>query len=254
MRLKFSLWALYDADNDLFENLVLPDGIDNDEAGNMVEDLMAETLDMDLIYTDANYMKWYIGVWSRKKLWEWQKIWDALQVAFSPIENYDRIEDTTDAKDITDTKNWADDHTRTLNLSDDHTTTNNLAHDTTETRNLQNSPTTTVSTAAYDSSSYQAKEQTAVVGSDTGTVRNAGTDTGTQRNAGTNSGTERNAGTDTGTLRSAGTNTRTSHIHGNIGVTKSTEMLKEYVDLYNNICFEDVFITDFIRQFIRMVY
>ena len=254
MRLKFSLWALYDADNELFENLVLPDGIDSEEADNMLQDLMAETIDMDLIYTDAEYMKWYIGVWSKKKLFEWQKIWDALQVTFSPIENYDRIEDTTDAKDITDTKNWSDDHTRTDNLADDHTTTNDLAHDYTETRDLRNSPVTETQTAAYDSATYQAKEKVTVTGSDTGTDRNVGTDTGTQRTAGSNTGTQRIAGTDSGTLRSAGTNIRTSHIHGNIGVTKSTEMLKEYVDLYNNICFEDVFIADFIRQFIRMVY
>lgn len=251
MRVKMSLLALYKANPDLFEELELPEGADANE---IIPNLLLETADRDTLYTDAEFMQTYIGIWSHKMMEEWQLVFDALNKEYDPIENYDRIEDTTDATDITDTKNWSDDHTRTDNLADDHTVTNNLAHDYTETRNLANGNTRTTTTAAYDSNTYQNKEQIADVGSDTGTDRNAGTDTGTVRTAGSNTGSQRFAGTDTGTLRKAGTVIRSSRIHGNIGVRTSTEILKEYIDYRSKVCFADIVIQDFIHQFISLVY
>ena len=254
MRTKYSLLALLRDNPDLFSEWCWPEDLTSEEIENILDNLVAETIDRDIIWTDAEYMQHYIGIWSKRKCWEWTKLLDALSVEFNPIENYDRQEDTTDATDITDTKNWADDHTITNNLADDHTVTNNLAHDYTETRNLANGNTRTTETSAYDSANYQAKEKITDSGSDTGTDRNAGTDTGTVRTAGSNTGTQRTAGTDTGTLRKAGTVTRTSRIHGNIGVTTSVALLREYLQLYGDICFEDIVINDFITQFVRLVY
>ena len=180
----------------------------------IVSNLLMETMDRDVLYKDPDFMKSAIGYWSQKKMEEWQLLYDALQIEYAPLDNYDRYEESTDATDLTDTRNLADDHT--------------------ETRDLANGGTVTGSTAAYDSSTLATRDQTVASGTDTGTVRHAGTDTGT--------------------VRKAGTVTRTSHIRGNIGVTTSTQMLKEYMDYRGSVCFDDIVIHDFIMQFIRLVY
>ena len=198
-KLKVSLLALYDYNPDLFSEMELPEGADGDQ---IVSNLILETMDRDVLYTDPEFMQHAIGIWSKKKMEEWQLLYDALNIEYAPLDNYDRYED------MTETRNLADDHT--------------------ETRNLANGGTVTGSTSAYDSNTFQNKDQTVASGSDTGTVRHAGTDTGTVRRAG--------------------------RIHGNIGVTTSTQMLRDYVDYRGSVCFDDIVINDFINQFIRLVY
>lgn len=211
MKLKVSLLALYDYDNTLFDNLHLPEGADGDQ---IVSNLLMETMDMDVLYTDPPFMKRAIGIWSQKKMEEWQLLYDALNIEYAPLDNYDRYEDITETRDLTYGKDLADDHT--------------------ETRNLASGGSVTNTTAAYDSNTLQAKDASIVTGSDTGTVRNAGTETGKT--------------TEGGTVRRAG------RIHGNIGVTTSTQMLRDYIDYRGKVCFDDIVINDFINQFIRLIY
>lgn len=211
MKLKVSLLALYDYDNALFEYLHLPEGADGEQ---IINNLLMETMDMDVLYTDPAFMKRAIGIWSQKKMEEWQLLYDALNIEYAPLDNYDRYEDITETRDLTYGKDLADDHT--------------------ETRNLASGGSVNNSTAAYDSNTLQAKDASTVTGSDTGTVRNAGTETGET--------------TEGGTVRRAG------RIHGNIGVTTSTQMLRDYIDYRGKVCFDDIVINDFINQFIRLIY
>lgn len=210
-RLKASLYSLYLYDNDLFDNLNLPEGADKEE---IVDALLLETLDMDVLYTDADFMKTAIGIWSKKKMEEWQLIYDALNEEYDPIHAFDDRVDITKTTDLTDTKNWADDHT--------------------ETRDLAGTTAMTNRTSAFDSSSFENKDQQEGYGTDTGTVRNAGTDTGTLRKA--------------GSVREQGRR------YGNIGNLTPTQILKEYVEYHDEVCFADVVINDFINRFIRLVY
>lgn len=210
-RLKASLYSLYLYDNDLFDNLNLPEGADKEE---IVDALLLETLDMDVLYTDADFMKTAIGVWSKKKMEEWQLLYDALQMEYDPIHAFDDNIDITTETDLTDTKNWADDHTETRDLSG--------------TTKMENK------TSAFDSSEYEPKDYSEGEGTDEGTVRKAGTDTGT--------------------LRKAGYEREYGRRYGNIGNMTPTQILKEYIEYHDEVCFADVVINDFINRFIRLVY
>lgn len=154
-KLKVSLLALYDYNPDLFSEMELPEGADADT---IITNLIMETMDQDVLYTDPEFLQHAIGIWSTKKMEEWQLLYDALNLEYAPLDNYDRIEDITE----------------TRNLSDDHT----------ETRDLANTGTVTGRTAAYDSAALQNRDQSEAYGTDTGTVRHAGSDTGTVRRAG----------------------------------------------------------------------
>lgn len=91
---KMTLIGMYNWDNTLFSNLSTPAGIDNSL---LVDTILLNGGEFEVLYADVDFMKNAIGRWSNK----WQRTmerWIAvLQKEYNPIENYDRIEDWTDA-------------------------------------------------------------------------------------------------------------------------------------------------------------
>ena len=91
---KITLIGMYNWDNTLFSNLSTPTGIDNSL---LIETILLNGGEFEVLYADVDFMKNAIGRWSNK----WQRTmerWIAvLQKEYNPIENYDRIEDWTDA-------------------------------------------------------------------------------------------------------------------------------------------------------------
>lgn len=85
-----SILALYKYDNSIFDNLVLPVGIDRDK---LVQNLCFELAELGLLYFDAPLIKWRIGTWSAKRLPVWQELEKTLHYEYNPIHNYDRMED-----------------------------------------------------------------------------------------------------------------------------------------------------------------
>lgn len=216
---KISLMAVYNYDNTIFDDFVLPEGADKEA---IVNNILMETIDRDVLYNDPNYLKWAIGVWSKKNLDEWTLIKSALDETYNPAENYDRIEDTTETRDLANTDNE----------------TRNLAHDTTETRDLTAGNTETNKVSAFNSNTFENASQTTDTGTNTGTIRDAGTDTGTVGHA----------GTDTGTIRRAG------RIHGNIGTVSSTKLVEEFISFRAKACFNQIITDAFISNFILLCY
>lgn len=84
-----SILGLYEYNNEVFDNLTLPDGLDSTV---LIPMIVTECSDFALLYPDYDFMKMLIGVWSTKE----QRIWSALleseTLEYNPIENYDRYE------------------------------------------------------------------------------------------------------------------------------------------------------------------
>lgn len=93
MRATISILGLYNLNDTIFDNLTLPADIDKDT---LVNNLLAELAELELIYSDFNFMKFMIGVWSSKELSTWERITRASNKVYDPIENYDRYEDWND--------------------------------------------------------------------------------------------------------------------------------------------------------------
>lgn len=91
---KMTLIGMYNWDNTLFANLSTPSGIDNSL---LIDTILLNGGEFEVLYADFDFMKNAIGRWSNK----WQRTmerWIAvLEKEYNPIENYDRIEDWTDA-------------------------------------------------------------------------------------------------------------------------------------------------------------
>ena len=90
-KMTMNLLSLYNYDESLFDNLVLPEGIDKDT---LVNNLLLDTVSQEVLYADPDIMKQAIGIWSKKELPVWQKLKDTLDIrgTYNPIYNYDRNE------------------------------------------------------------------------------------------------------------------------------------------------------------------
>lgn len=102
-------------DNDLFLELTLPEGIDKDTA---IDTIILKSGEFEVLYADPFFMQKVIGVWSRKHQRTFEKWINALNVEYNPLENYDRIEEWTDAGTASATSGGAS-HNSTTGSSED---------------------------------------------------------------------------------------------------------------------------------------
>jgi hypothetical protein len=230
MRATLDLMGIYNYDPTILDLMQIPSALDRQT---LIDNLIMETAEMEILYSNADFLKSAIGSWSAKNLHVWEELYDTTQYEYNPIWN----KDGTILETITRNLSFSDDHTRTDNLKteDDYTRTDDL-------KNTVDS-TTTNSVYGFNSST-DAPADREVVDLD-------GTNTGTQRNAGStsNTGTQRNAGnnTENGTISTARTE------QGNIGLTSTQELIeKQRAVVAFNVM--DVIIKDFMQRFCIGVY
>lgn len=90
MRGTLSILGLYNWDDTIFENLVLPEGVDASQA---VDAILFDNAELEIMYPDPDWMKSLIGMWSKRELPVWERIYKAITKEYDPLENYNRTED-----------------------------------------------------------------------------------------------------------------------------------------------------------------
>jgi hypothetical protein len=225
-----SLLGLKRLNDGILGELVVPDGVDVE----LVKDnLLAETAELEVIYPDAIFMQAMIGRWSAKELPIWERLYKTTLLEYNPIENYDRMEEWTEAEDTK--KNTEADATGTSKTDTDGTST-------------RESNTDGVINDQKYVSAYNEVEFTP-----------------TERDNNTQNEKNNSEQKDVGTVsvKTSAENTtdetgnrnllRKGRAHGNIGVTTSQQMIEaeREVALYNII---DVIITSFKNRFCLQVY
>lgn len=95
---RLTLIGLYNYDNTIFDNLTLPSGITKDT---LVNNILMRGAEFEVLYPDADFIKFSIGAWATKWQPTFQRWIDALAIEYEPLENYNRIEDWTDTDDGT---------------------------------------------------------------------------------------------------------------------------------------------------------
>ena len=303
---KMTLVGMYNWDDSLFNDMVLPEGIDKNL---LIDSLLLQGGEFEVLYASPAFMKRSIKIWSSKWYRTFAEWLRGTQETWNPIYNYDRFEESRDEDRKQESRTTTADYndSRTVNLEDKRTAdledkrtadledkrtadlqdkrtadlTDERTADLTEETTFDNSDTTSQTTAgntehlvaAYDSATYSPSSKDIIDNGvskieHAGTVTNTTTGTDTMDHTGTDTmthtgtDTTTTTGTDTmnhtgtdktnhkGTLSDvtgteANTNMHTAHMYGNIGVTTSAAMLKEFYDiskwnLYEHIC--DVFI------------
>ena len=96
--------------NDLFGLLNLPPGIDKDT---LINNILLRGGEFEVVYSNPDFYKSAIGLWSNKHYRTFEKWINALNIDYNPLENYDRMEEWTDAGTRTNTGTVSDAGKRT---------------------------------------------------------------------------------------------------------------------------------------------
>lgn len=225
-----SLLGLKRLNDGILGELVVPDGVDVE----LVKDnLLAETAELEVIYPDAMFMQAMIGRWSAKELPIWERLYKTTLLEYNPIENYDRMEEWTEAEDTK--KNTEADATGTSKTDTDGTSTR------------QSNTDGVINDQKYVSAYNEIEFTPTERDNNTQNEKNESE----QKDVGTVSvkTSAENTTDETGNRNLL----RKGRAHGNIGVTTSQQMIEAERDVaqYNII---DVIINSFKNRFCLQVY
>lgn len=81
--------GLFNWDPTIFDLMQIPEALDKDT---LVQNLLAETADLEVLYPNPVVFKNLVGVWSAKQIDIWNRLYATTQYEYNPIENYDRME------------------------------------------------------------------------------------------------------------------------------------------------------------------
>lgn len=81
--------GLYTWDNHVFDLMQIPEAMDKDT---LIDNLLAETAELEVLYPNPVVFKNLVGVWSAKQIDIWNRLYATTQYEYNPIENYNRYE------------------------------------------------------------------------------------------------------------------------------------------------------------------
>ena len=201
-----SLLGLYTWDDTLFDQMAYPEEFTEDDQQLFINNLLMECAELEVLFTDPDFMKNAIGAWSAKELPVWERLYQATLADYDPIENYNRHEKSNNQNRGTITHGGTD-------------STAGSGQDT-----LENQIT------SFDSNTFQPHDK-AIAGK-------GSTETTTYGH----------------TVTDATGNLLESHIHGNIGVTTSQQMLESELEVRPKLNILNIMIESFRQRFCLLVY
>lgn len=238
MQARLSLIGLYNWDNSLFNGMVLPEDWDNDTRQILVNNLLMECAELEVIYSNWDFMYGAIEAWSSKEVVTWNRLYNAMMIEYDPIQNYNRVEKTNTQNRGAMTHGGKDTVAGSGNDSDVSTGYDSDVG--------SGSDTMTNSITSFDSNTLVTHDQ-------------AKNQKGTTITHNRNSTVTHNHGiTDTTTYGHTITDTTgslvQSEISGNIGVTTSQQMLESELELVPKLNVMNYIIDSFKNRFCLLVY
>ena len=291
MKATISLLGLYNYDNSILDGLTLPSNFESGSLETLKNNLLMETAEFELLYTDFDFLKFAITQWSNKQQLEWSELRKTQLYDYNPIWNADyHISDNTDVgRELTgssdNTGSSTENFTRGLYETEDATSTqteSRESHDEStgrETDDLTNHETsksgsddTLNSVYAYnDTSTGQPRDKSERDWTESDSETSSREINRESANDGTQSGTTtvvndidrtQTGGTtttksmtsDTDTTEKEDTNTKYERwLRGNYGQTTTQKMIEEQRELVKfNLL--DYIIDEFKQRFCILIY
>lgn len=227
---RFSLYGLYQYDPTLFDNIELPEELDKQF---LVAEIFSNSGDLFPYYQVPAMFKMNVEFWFKRNYFNFKKSIQALMSEFNPVENYDRYEDMTETPDITRKReNSGSDSVSVQNDGSVNTTTMATDNGSNERQ-----------TSAYNANTYEPADKNIISDSSSGSNDTITSNTATQT---TSYGAEYEE-------TESGSRSMTSHIHGNIGVTRADEMIASTIRLYETDLYKNI-ARRFEKEFLVQVY
>lgn len=187
-------------DGDLFDDIVLPDGMDKTT---VVNQIMLDNGLLEVVYPEHDLLKGLIKAHFLARQLDYQRLWDAVSQTYNPLYNLDRKNTLTERTE------------RSENTTGN--TTSNTTRDTSINTTINSNQSTEQKVSAFDSSTYQPSEQ---MSGNTNDITNGNTIDNTNGNTDATTDTQ---GQDVHTLE--------SHEEGSIGVITPQDMLRREFDI-----------------------
>lgn len=208
-----SLWALnnyLEEDGGVFKNVTLTDKLN---LTTCIDTIIEKWGTCDLIISDPRIVVRRTQLFFLKNYDNFDKMAEALLAEYNPIENYDRYENTTEVRDVSEEGSFQNNSSTTSQGSG---TSGNTISNSIGGQNVEHQ------VSAMNSDDYQKRNK------DITSARNdSSTTNGTTSESASITGDE--AG---GNTKSTDDDfSRESHIHGNIGVTTSQQMIESEIEL-----------------------
>ena len=103
MRATISILGLNNFDESIWDNFQVPAQANKED---IIDEILLECSDFELLYPDWDVMHHAIGLWSRKELPIWQRLYDAKEYEYNPLWNVDAT--IKEIRDVTDNSNYTD--------------------------------------------------------------------------------------------------------------------------------------------------
>lgn len=94
-----SLLGMYQYDDTILDNLVLPTALEG-KRSIIKDNLLLESAELEILFPDFSMLKYAIGVWSQKELPIWQELYDTTQYEYNPIWNKDGTYTELETRDL----------------------------------------------------------------------------------------------------------------------------------------------------------
>lgn len=225
-----SILGLYNFDNSIFDGFRVPENVEKETA---VNNILMECAELEIIYTNPEFMKFAITNWTNKEFAVWDDLQKTKEYEYNPIWNKDGTVIETETRDLTKRDTGTGNKTTIEDIKVNVDTTG---------KNDGNGDSEN-SVMGYNSTEYEKKDlnestshadyEDHVINKGDNTIKND---------------EERNfTETDTGTI------THERRETGNIGVTTTQTMIKEQREIVQFNIY-DYILESFKRRFCILVY
>ena len=160
-----SIMGLYQNDNTVLDLMEFPEDFTEEQKQNVKDNILIECAEFEFLYPAPLVAKSIIGIWSKKEVPYWDRVYKASLLEYNPIENYRRNETETIEDGRTEEHSGTD--TNTAGGSDALARTGSDTNTESGNESLRRSGTDTSAASGSDTT----------IGSSESTETNSGTDT-----------------------------------------------------------------------------
>lgn len=233
-----SLLGMYRWNDTLFSDMSFPSGFDSSDKQLFINNLVMECAELEVLYTDWNFLKFAISNWSEKELLTWERLYQAAILKYNPIENYNRTENTTVSHSGDITHSGKDSNQASGSDVDRHDGYDEISGSGKDTDSRYRT--------SFDNNSFAATEKLEMAKGSTQTQDYFSSVT--HINGRKDEFTHGHKITDETSVTTEG------NISGNIGVTTSQQMLEQEIEVAPKLNIINIMIESFKNRFCILVY
>lgn len=233
-----SIMALYDNDNSIFDLMEFPENFTQKQKETVIYNILIECAELEILYPNPTVMKNIIGLWSRKEVSYWDRIYKASLLKYDPIENYRRNETETIEDSRTEEHSGTDKNTASgSDVNTGSSTSSDVESGTDSTTNK---------ITGYDSNTLVNHDSSDISYGHRNTNTASGTNTQQYGRVDSMQHGEK--------IEHGGATERTVLAFGNIGTMTSQDMLTQETEVAKIVQVVPIIIDSFINRFCILVY